>query len=507
MGPGLEALLGQQLQRAVAPLRPLVHRRHRERLREGQPDPDAVERARGTWWGADPRWYRGGTPPRQHNRVTPLIHGDAYFPALERAMAEATAYVYIVGWCLTPHFPLRRGGRQELVDSRVLALLQETAKRIPVRLLLWSGAPALIQPTTRVVNDTVRRIVAETHGDLQVRVDPTAGATHCHHQKAVVVDGQLAFLGGMDLTTFSGDRWDTARHPLRAGVNWHDVQVMLEGEAVADVEENFRQRWEAVDEGAALPHREPHVEPEWQTPVQVARTIPAGAYPFAPRGEFGIHHAYVEAIRRAEHLIYLESQYLWSPEILDALTDAMDAPHPGPFRIVVVLPARATSGKWDNDRHVDMLRHADAGRGIVSVFCPYTSGPTTGVRAFTYRPIYVHAKVGVIDDSWCTVGSANLNERGLVTDGEINAVISDPDIARSLRIALWAEHLGMPEKAVAAADSTQLVDEAWARQAAENDAIIGRGDGPLTGTVVTYRTGHMPGSWLREEVEVMTFER
>ena len=506
MNLGLEAFAAQQLDRALAPLRPLARGRHRRYLQEGQVDAARRETARGAWWGGDLRWYPGGTPPRQHNRVTPLIHGDAFFPELQGALAEATSYVYIVGWCLTPHFPLGRGDRRHLIDTRLLTLLSETAERVPVRVLLWSGATALIQPTRRAVDETVRTIETQGHGDLQVRVDPTAGSTHCHHQKAIVVDGRIAFVGGMDLTTFSGDRWDSARHPMRAGVNWHDAQVKLEGEVVADVEHNFRQRWYAVTGDTTLPHRDSPVDPAWQTPAQIVRTIPRGAYDFAPYGEFGIHHAYVGALRSARHLIYVESQYLWSPEIMDALREAIDAPHPGPFRIVVVLPARATSGKWDNDRHVDELRQADGGRGIVSVFCPYTSGPNTGMRAFSYRPIYVHAKLAVIDDAWCTVGSANLNQRGLITDGEINAIISDPTVARPLRIQLWAEHLGLPYETVASADPIELVDKVWAQQASENAAIIGRRDGPLVGTVLEYRTGRMPGSWLREEVEVLTFE-
>ena len=108
----------------------------------------------------------------------------------------------------------------------------------------------------------------------------------------------------MDLTTFAGDRRDSRDHPLRAGVNWHDAAVLVEGEAVADVEDNFRQRWEAVTGDAGLPHAKSVVDPAWETPAQVVRTIPAGRYPFAPKGEFGIHHAYLELIRGARELIY-----------------------------------------------------------------------------------------------------------------------------------------------------------------------------------------------------------
>jgi len=109
----------------------------------------------------------------------------------------------------------------------------------------------------------------------------------------------VAFVGGMDLTTLGGDRWDQPAHHPRAEPNWHDLQLRIQGEAVADVEENFRQRWSASGGGADLPRLQPRVEPDWQTPVQVVRTIPAGLYPFAPRGEFGINYAYLRALRSA----------------------------------------------------------------------------------------------------------------------------------------------------------------------------------------------------------------
>jgi len=249
------------------------------------------------------------------------------------------------------------------------------------------------------------------------------------------------------------------------------VQLRLEGQAVADVEHNFRQRWRAVTGEAALPHRDPAYDPAWRTPVQIVRTIPARTYPFAPRGEFGIQHAYLAALRGARRLIYLENQYLWSPHVMEVLLAALREPPTPAFRIVLVLPAQASDGKFDNDRHVAQLRAADAGRGLVAAYCPYAGGVGPGRRAFTYRPTYVHAKVALIDDAWCLVGSANLNDRGLVTDTELDAVVCDAPLARGLRAALWAEHLGMSPQDVAGGRQRR---DHWAR-----GRTAGRGDLPL----------------------------
>ena len=459
-----------------------------------------------TWWDGDPLWYPGGTPPRRHNRVIALIHGDSYFAALQQALERAESYIYIVGWCLTPNIPMARSSEVAHLRTQLLPLLSEAARRVPVRILLWSGAPALMQPTERSVRQVQRTIEQEGQGDIICCLDHTARLTHCHHQKAVVIDGQVAFVGGMDLTTFSGDRWDTASHLLRAGVNWHDVQLQIEGEAVADVEHNFRHRWEAVTGDANLPHREPRVEPGWNTPVQIIRTIPRRVYPFAPDGEFGIQYAYLHALRRARRLVYLENQYLWSPYVMAALREAIRRPRHEAFRIVVVLPAHAGNGRWDNDKHVEQLRKADAGRGIVSVYAPYTSGPNMGVRPFSYRSVYVHAKVAVIDDEWLTVGSANLNDRGLVTDSELNALVHDPELARGVRLDLWSEHLGLPREQLAGADSIDLVDHEWKLTAEENAAIIAMGRRPLVGTACRYKVARELGDLLLEDVQSLTFE-
>ena len=500
----LGGLAARQARRTIGPLH---RRRHHHALRRGAIDTDTLRRARATWWGDDPRWYPGGTPPRLHNRVAHRIDGEGFLGDLQDALANAQHYVYIIGWSLTPHIPLDQHPGPAVMRTRLLDLLSATAQRVPVRMLLWSGSAAFLPPTKKRVEEVCRTVATEGSGDLQCQLDTSARFTHCHHQKAIVVDGQVAYVGGMDLTTLAGDRWDTSRHPLRAGPNWHDVQVRIEGEAVADVEHNFRQRWTATTGRDDLPHRDPAYDPAWRTPVQIARTIPRHVYPFAPRGEYGIHHAYINALRGAKRFVYLENQYLWSPDIMDALIAAMNREMETSFpRIAIVLPARADSGKWDNDQHIAKLRAVDNGRGMISVYSLYTSGPNAGRHPFTYRPIYLHAKVAIIDDEWLTVGSANLNNRGLVTDSELNAVVRDAALARDLRIDLWAEHLALPREQVAATDPIDLIDRPWHDRAEENARIIARADRPLTSQIHRYNVGHMPGSWLLEEVEALTFE-
>ncbi len=133
-----------------------------------------------------------------------------------------------------------------------------------------------------------------------------------HHQKTAVVDSRLAFVGGIDVVVENSgdfDRWDTKGHPFHSGLrlgkdgkmphSWHDVHAVFEGPAVADVERNFRQRWNAVvelhqqDSALFLPESSAQL-PEVTTNtlrstgrgnavrLQVIRTIPKGIYSFAP---------------------------------------------------------------------------------------------------------------------------------------------------------------------------------------------------------------------------------
>jgi phosphatidylserine/phosphatidylglycerophosphate/cardiolipin synthase-like enzyme len=81
-------------------------------------------------------------------------------------------------------------------------------------------------------------------------------------------------------------------------------------------------------------------------------------------------------------------------------------------------------------------------------------------------PLYVHAKIGIVDDAWLTVGSANLNEHSLFNDSEMNVVTCDPRLARATRLRLWAEHLERPVEEVSG-EPWRVVDELWRPIAAE----------------------------------------
>ncbi|GAC1555267.1 MAG: phospholipase D-like domain-containing protein [Herpetosiphon sp.] len=452
-------------------------------------------------WAQDPRWFPRSLPPREHNLLSPLVDGQAAFSAMLEAIRGAKEYVYIVGWTLTPAFALD----PSTPDGLLTSVLGDIAQRVPVKILVWSGSLMLFPPSKRLVTHVcseLKRIVPQ----VECRLDGRARPTHCHHQKAVIVDGQIGFVGGLDLTTLSGYRWDVPGHPLRLGPNWHDVMVQVQGEAVQDLETNFAQRWREVTGERHLPHVAPRVDPTWNTACQIVRTVPRGVYSFARGGEYGIAHGYLAAIAQAKRFVYIENQYIWSPEIVDALMAAMERRAGDHFRIVMVLPARAYMGKHDNDQHVQQLQAADRGRGMFSAYTIYSGGPAAGPDGFSFRPIYVHGKVAVVDDEWYTIGSANLNKRGLATDTEMNAQVIDPEGARALRTTLWSEHLGYTQEEIAAFDPIEVIDRIWPERAAQVKAVLDRRWGVLPAQAHPYEIGRMRGRWILQEIEASLVE-
>ena len=147
---------------------------------------------------------------------------------------------------------------------------------------------------------------------------------HCHHEKTIVIDDRIAFVGGIDLTSDGGDRFDSGAHLWRGEIGWHDASAQIAGPAVADVAEHFRMRWQEVSgteiEGPGT------VAPAGDVELQIVRTVPEKIYTATPRGDFGILESYLRALRSAQRLIYLENQFLWSPEItVDPARQASEA--------------------------------------------------------------------------------------------------------------------------------------------------------------------------------------
>jgi phosphatidylserine/phosphatidylglycerophosphate/cardiolipin synthase-like enzyme len=148
------------------------------------------------------------------------------------------------------------------------------------------------------------------------------------------------------------------------------------------------------------------------------------------------------------------TKFLWSPEIASILVDKLSNPPSPDFRLVLLLPAKPNSG-------------ADDTRGMLGELIEANNKNDRLVACTLYAPagtihdqVYVHAKIGIIDDTWLTLFSANLNEHSLFNDTEMNLVTHDPALARQTRLRLWAEHLELPAEQIPNYPP-HAVDELW----------------------------------------------
>jgi len=210
------------------------------------------------------------------------------------------------------------------------------------------------------------------------------------------------------------------------------------------------------------------------------RTVPEKIYGFLPRGDFRILEAYTRALRSARDFVYLESQFLWSPQVVNLLARKLCDPPNEHFRVVVLLPAKPNNGADDTRGQLAALLRADAGAGR---FLAATISARTGELS---APLYVHAKIGIVDDDWLTLGSANLNEHSLFNDTEMNIVSCDRPLVQGTRLRLWSEHL---ERSIddVSGEPAEVVDSLWRPIAEEQRERLDRG-APLT-----HRLQELPG--------------
>jgi phosphatidylserine/phosphatidylglycerophosphate/cardiolipin synthase-like enzyme len=380
----------------------------------------------------------GAFAPRAGSQVEFLVDGAEVLPRMVADISAAESHVHVTGWFFTPTFRMGDGG------PTLRGLLADAATRVDVRVLAWAGAPLpLFHPDRGEVHEVREELTRGTR--IRMQLDSRERPLHCHHEKVVLVDDRVAYVGGIDLTSFAGNRLDWSSHERRIGVGWHDASLRLEGPIVADVAEHFRLRW-------AGPLPEPR-EPEHARGLdaQLVRTVPEEVYDGLRRGEFTILESYMRALRGAERFVYLESQFLWSPELTTILADKLgDPPHPD-FRVVVMLPANPNNGRDETRGQLGVLVDAAKRGGGEERFLACTLFQPRG------NSVYVHAKVGIVDDSWMTVGSANLNDHSLFNDTELNVVLRDEAFIRAARLRLWEEHL----EQAADGDPCCVVDEIW----------------------------------------------
>ncbi|MBD0860180.1 phospholipase [Gordonia sp. zg691] len=392
------------------------------------------------------------------DRVACIVDAADYFLYAKSALLQARRRVVLIGWDVDTRISLDPRSPHDGVPDRLgdfLRWLIDNRPGLEIYVLRWSTG-AFTGMLRGVAPPFVQDLL--TGRRLHYRTDAAHPVSAAHHQKIAVIDDQFAFCGGIDMTV---DRWDTSEHlshnEFRRGPDgephgpWHDVTVALDGDAARVVASVAHDRWEAATGNALAPLVEtdgPDIWPEHLDvtfsgcDVAVARTIPH--YGDQPEVD-EIRRLYRAALAAARRTIYIESQYLAAREIAEALAERLGEPD-GP-EIVLVLPRHADSRverlAMDGARHklLKLLWRAD----VHNRFRAYYPVTADG------EPIYVHAKVLIVDDVLLRIGSSNLNNRSLGFDSECDVAIeADPQGADdallresiiSIRTRLLSEHL------------------------------------------------------------------
>jgi phosphatidylserine/phosphatidylglycerophosphate/cardiolipin synthase-like enzyme len=457
--------------------------------------------------GDGPAWSTG-------NQVETLVHGATYFARLLneiRALGEGDQ-LYFTDWRGDPD---QRLGDD--ADTQVGEVLAAAAHRgVMVRGLVWRShldRLGFSARENRHLGQQVNAAGGEVLLDQRVRLGGS------HHQKLVVirhatgVDRDVAFVGGIDLChsrrdgeEHPGDRQHQTMAPVYGPrPPWHDAQLAIQGPAVGDLEFCFRERWDDRSPLSRDPlgilhdllrhtHRKATVLPPMQADplprgnhaVQVLRTYARrhGGYPFAPHGERSVARGFRKAIARARRLLYIEDQFLWSTEVANVIAGALVA-SPS-LHLVVVLP------RFFDQASTLTLRPNQVGREqAVRVLLDAAADRVAiyDIENDDGTPVYVHAKISIIDDVWASVGSDNFNRRSWSHDSEIACAVIDEErdgrdpidpsglgdgarrFARHLRLKLWREHLGRedgddadlldPTEAMAKVKEAALALERW----------------------------------------------
>jgi phosphatidylserine/phosphatidylglycerophosphate/cardiolipin synthase-like enzyme len=394
-----------------------------------------------------------------------VIDAAAYFEGVREAMLNARQRIMLIGWDFDTRIDIGRGdvtksGPPNRLGDFIIWLADQRPD-LDIRLLKWNFGTVKLLGRGRAMIDVMRWA---WHKRIKFKLDGAHPPGCSHHQKIVVIDDDFAVCGGIDMTA---DRWDTRDHldndPRRTRPGgephppWHDVTMMVEGDAARALAQLGRDRWEIAG-GDPMEPCAPAGDSAWPVSVKaqyndVRISIARTRAEYKDHSEIReIERLFLDHIARAKCFIYAENQYFASRKVAEAI--ALRMAEPDPPEIIIVGPEHADG--WLEQKAMDGARdrllrsiadHDPAKR--FSLYTPYTPKGA---------PIYVHAKVLIVDDELVRVGSANMNNRSLGLDSECDVFIDggkpENDHARgeiaALRLSLLAEHTGVGTEDMAA---------------------------------------------------------
>ncbi|HET9023219.1 MAG TPA: phospholipase D-like domain-containing protein [Burkholderiaceae bacterium] len=336
-----------------------------------------------------------GRSPAPGNRAEILVDGPATHAAMFAAIAQARDHVNIESYIVE-----NDGPGQALAEL----LLRKRAEGVRIN-LIFDGWGSWRTPTRYFAALKGAGVALLEFNPINPLRHPIAWSLHLRdHRKLLVVDGRVAFIGGVNISrvysSSSGEKRDNALEC------WRDTHVRIEGPVVADLQQLFLDHWRAR---AHTPPQSANYFP----PLGVAgpERIAVAACD-AGRRRTPLYRGLLAAIDGAERSVYVTSAYFVPTR-----------------RLVRRLVAAARRG-------VDVRL---ALPGVSDVWAPLAAGRATygrllaaGVRIFERHDAMLHSKTVVIDGVWSTVGSSNMDWRSFLHNAEANVVIVDRDFGQRM---------------------------------------------------------------------------
>ncbi|MBL8955977.1 MAG: phospholipase [Myxococcaceae bacterium] len=404
-----------------------------------------------------------------------LIDGHDYYRELYAAMLTAKKTIFLTGWQFDSGVTMLRGEDAEGVDTplTLLGLLEHLCEKNPelsVRILAWDFN-VVFAPEREWMQELIFHW--NTHDRVKFRFDSHHVELASQHQKFVVIDDDIVFTGGLDICDH---RWDKPSHCFKNDLRisrgemhqpFHDIQLYAKSRPFAEsLKRLFAKRW-AISGGDSIENllggapvrsswRPASAKPVAAREVVLGRTDPYGE-PEAKGAAIEIKEVYLSAIANAQKHIYAETQYLSSRTITEALIARMNDRSLPKLELVFILNTSGETLKeqgalgLNQAQNIARLRQCAEANGQqlgLYVTLPYCEADDERPE----RGTYIHSKLMIVDDTFMTIGSANLTDRSLGVDTELNVSVEakgadDPLVAslRTIRAGLLTEHIGLDQ--------------------------------------------------------------
>lgn len=387
-----------------------------------------------------------------------LIDAEDYFRRLDRMLRRAERSIFIIGWDFNPDIRLLPRDPDSPTLGQLLRQLVEKKPKLQIHILVWGMGPVYSSKTLKMFG----KMEWSNHPRLRLELDFDHPLRASHHQKLVAIDDRLAFVGGIDLTA---RRWDDRSHaavnPLRREPGGgaygpvHDTQAIVSGAPARLVGDIARRRWKRAVHEAIEPTDPAQLSAEtpWPDDLKPAltdcNTALALTEPWKWKGRRGHREAIRlthDALKAAEHHLYIETQYLASFGVARTLARRLRKAT-GPEVVIVVT--QETHGLLEEmmmgsnrNRLIRRLKRADRYNRLRVFYAAVPRDDGKGEE----QEIVVHSKLIIADDRFVRVGSSNLNNRseGLDTECDLAAESADPAgraAIAAFRNDLIAEHL------------------------------------------------------------------